>query len=209
MLKIAKKYDSTKKPTFLTKHEGLKLIKTDMSDPEFCFFYTTHYVKSKGIIGRQFKYKIYKDGIIVGIIGGNSPPLKLNLFRNFFQTDNEKLYLNNNIFRLILHEKNLATKILKIFRNRIFEDYLKDYNIKLLGLVTFVSMELKGTIYFADNWKYLGMTKGIELKKTNSKIKHYKKKGKKKHVFAYKYPERFRKKYEIIKPQNYKQITLI
>src|SRR5436853_30846 len=74
---------------------------------------------------------------------------------------------NNSIFRIVnnLNIKNLGTRILKIFRNEIKKDYKLFYNTEILGLITFVEPPRTGAIYKADNWIYLGETKGVEVRR--------------------------------------------
>lgn len=50
---------------------------------------------------------------------------------------------------------------LKNFRKTFKQDYYNKYNEELLGLITFVEPPRSGTVYKADNWIYLGMTKGF------------------------------------------------
>jgi hypothetical protein len=82
----------------------------------------------------------------------------------------------------------LHHKILKIFRNKIFEDYYNKYKTNLIGLVTFVEPPRTGAIYKADNWEFLGKTQGITVRRKGNNwfTKQYYK-GVKKLIFAYKY----------------------
>jgi len=140
---------------------GLVLERTTKGDKIFSTLYRTHYPKSKGIIGRQINYFIKKDGELLGIIGGSSPPLRYRKFSAYFDSQYTMLnWLNNNVFRLIVHEKNLGTQILKLFRQQIKIDYEEKYGDELVGLVTFVEPPRNGAIYRADNWTFLGMTQG-------------------------------------------------
>jgi len=74
--------------------------------------------------------------------------------------------LNNNVFRLIINNPNLGTKVLKLFRNTIYEEYVKQYG-KLIGFITFVEPPRTGAMYKADNWQYLGETQGKTVQKRN------------------------------------------
>jgi len=166
----------------------LKLVKK--SHKLFVKWYIEHYPKSKGIPGRQCNYLIYNYENPVGIISGNSPPLNYKIFRNYFNIDNDKMFVNNNVFRIVNkpNDKNFGTKVLKIFRNAIYKDYYIKYQDELLGIVTFVEPPRTGAIYKADNWEYLGKTKGIEVRRRgdNWLEKSYHK-GIPKHIFGYKY----------------------
>ena len=201
----AKKYNPELKQEPLVKFENLHLIQCKKSDPAFAYHYSHHYPGSLGIIGRQFNYKIYYKKELIGIIGACSPPL-LKLFNEFFDSENSLSWLNNNVFKIIKSGKNRGSQILKLFRERIFVDYFKKYNQFLEGLITFVKPPREGIIYKADNWTYLGMTEGWEIKaRNNSKKRTFKESsfgtkktpvytGNKKHVFAIKFPERYRNK---------------
>jgi hypothetical protein len=149
-----------KPETPLPLFKGLEIERTTKGNKLFATLYLEHYPGSKGILGRQLNYFITKDGKVVGIIGVNSPPLNYKKFREFFKTDNEKLFVNNNVFRIVETEKNLGTKVLKIFRNRIKKDYKERYGDELIGIITFVEPPRTGAMYKADNWIYLGETQG-------------------------------------------------
>jgi len=139
---------------------GLKLCPTTKGNRVFSNLYLRHYPDSKGIWGRQCNYIIEQDGQIVGIIGANGPPLRFKKFEAVFGTNMESHYLNNNVFRLIIRQKNLGTRTLRLFRCTVARDYWSKYGDKLVGLVTFVEPPREGIVYRADNWRYLGMTEG-------------------------------------------------
>ncbi len=170
------------------------LIKVPKGNKIFATLYLTHYPQSKGIVGRSLNYIIVYKNKIVGIIGACSPPYSVKAIDEFFGINknnrNQKLkqILNNEIFRLIYHEKNLGTKVLKIFREVIKKDYKEKYKDDLIGLITFVEPPLTGTVYKADNWIYLGMTKGYGTLRRGKRWfdrKWIRKTPK--HIFAYKY----------------------
>jgi len=140
---------------------GLHLQRTRKGEKLFATLYLTHYPESKGIVGRQVNYYIVIDGKTVGIVGGNSPPLRYLKFNNYFgEKYSEKNWLNNNVFRLIEREKNLGTQVLKLFRRCAKQDYEERYGDILVGLVTFVEPPRTGAVYKADNWDSLGITQG-------------------------------------------------
>lgn len=166
---------------------GLELERTTKGNKLYSTLYLEHYPKSKGILGRQLNYFIKKDGKVIGIIGVNSPPLNYKKFRQYFNTDNEKLFVSNNVFRIVESEPNIASKILKIFRYRVKKDYFEKYGDKLLGIVTFVEPPRTGTIYRASGWDCLGETQGIHVSRQGSHGKWLNKeysKGTKKIIFA-------------------------
>lgn len=178
--------------------QGLVLQRISKGNKLFSTLYLEHYPGSKGIVGRQLNYVVWNNGIIVGIIGCNSPPLNYKKFREYFNTDDEKIFMNNNVFRIIKSAKNQATQVLKLFRKTIVKDYHARYGINLLGLITFVEPPRNGNIYKADNWQCLGMTQGISVTRRGGleawRNKEYSK-GTKKYIFAVKFkqPKIFKK----------------
>lgn len=167
---------------------SLKLTKTPKGNKIFATIYLEHYPQSKGIVGRQCNYFVERKGKILGIIGGNSPPLNYKKFNVFFGNGfNEKNWLNNNVYRLLIREKNLGTKVLRLFRHQIKIDYEQQYKDKLIGLVTFVEPPRTGSLYKADNWTYLGITQGKQCKRQGSHGKWINKEwseGTKKYIYG-------------------------
>lgn len=169
--------------------ENLSLELTTKGNKLFATLFLEHYPKSKGIMGRQLNYFIKRKGMVVGIIGVNSPPINYKKFREYFGTDDEKLFVNNNVFRIIKSHKNQATQVLKLMRTRVKSDYKKRYTDELIGIITFVEPPRTGAIYKADNWDYLGMTQGKKVVRRGSLGKWTNKEwseGTKKHIFAIK-----------------------
>lgn len=167
---------------------SLKLVKK--SNKLFVKWYIEHYPKSRGILGRQCNYLIYNYSNPIGIIGASSLPLNYKIFRNFFLTKNDTDFVNNNVFRIVNkpNDKNIGTKILKLFRNVVYNDYYNKYHQILLGIVTFVEPPRTGAIYRADNWEYLGKTKGIEVRRRgNNWLEKSYTKGIPEYIFGYKY----------------------
>lgn len=73
------------------------------------------------------------------------------------------LIVNNTRFLIFpwVKIKNLASKALSLARQQILVDWRERYGFEPVLLETFVDIELyKGTCYQADNWVYLGETKG-------------------------------------------------
>lgn len=168
----------------------LNLIKVKKSNKLFVKWYIEHYPKSKGIVGRQLNYLIYNKSLPIGIISASSPPLNYKKFREFFNVSDDIGFLNNSVFRIVnkQDDNNIGTKVLKIFRNKIKCDYKEFYNSDLLGLITFVEPPRSGSIYKADNWKFIGETQGISVRRKgkNWLQKQYIK-SVKKLIFVYKY----------------------
>ena len=142
-------------------HKHIYLERTTKGNKEFATIYLNHYPGSKGIVGRQLNYFIKESGRILGIIGGNSPPLNYKKFNKYFNDNYTELnWLNNNVYKLLIQRKNLGTKVLKLFRNTIKRDYQEKFKDQLIGLITFVEPPRTGAMYKADNWDYLGETEG-------------------------------------------------
>lgn len=158
------------------------------SDPVFGKLFFAHYPGSKGIPGRSLCYIVEYQGLVAGIIGFNSPPKNYGLFNNYFGGLNmENNFVINNVFRLINNEKNLATKVMKIARNRIKDEYERKYHDILIGIVTFVEPPRTGALYKADNWDYIGESAGKRMKRDADTWEKIFSEGVKKHVYGYKY----------------------
>ena len=80
------------------------------------------------------------------------------------QYDRLKLVTNNSRFLILpgRHFPNLASRILSLCRNRIPADWQTVFGHPVVLLETFVDPQrFHGTIYKADNWIYVGDTKGF------------------------------------------------
>jgi len=165
----------------------LCLVRVPKSDGLFGKLFFEHYPQSKGIPGRSMCYLVYKDYQVCGIIGVNSPPRRYKKFVEFFDSNDANLIVNNNIFKLINHEKNLGTKVLRLFRGIVRKDYLEKYGENLLGIITFVEPPRDGAIYKADNWSFLGETKGLRVRINPETWESEYTTGTQKLIFAYKY----------------------
>jgi len=166
---------------------GLHLQRIGKGNKTFATLFLEHYPGSKGIFGRQLNYFIKDGGEIIGIIGFNSPPIHYKKFDNYFGSKNEKYYLNNNVFRIIENGIYHASQILSLALKTIKKSYEKQYGDELIGVITFVEPPLKGTLYKASNWDYLGMTEGKRCYRRGSLGKWMNKewgKGSRKLIFA-------------------------
>jgi hypothetical protein len=171
---------------------ALVLERVRKSNPVFSELYLTHYPGSKGIMGRSINYLARIGGDVVGIVGANSPPLNYKLFRHYFSCDDEKKFMNNNVYRLVRHDKNLGTRVLALFRKQLQIDYQKQFNETLIGLITFVEPPRSGALYKADNWDLLGETQGKSAQKRDMDNWVNKEwgEGTKKLIFAIKFKRR-------------------
>jgi hypothetical protein len=174
---------------------GIEFIQVPKGDKIFASLFLSHYPESKGIVGRSINYLIIYKGKIAGIIGLMNPPYAINIIDDFFgiNKDNRNLMnqqiANNHIFRLINNEPNLASRCLRILRIVVTKDWKKKYGNDLKGILTFVEPPRKGSCYLADNWKYLGMTKGKGCIQRSGRWTERKWIQKaKKHIYAVKIP---------------------
>jgi hypothetical protein len=80
------------------------------------------------------------------------------------QYDRLKLVTNNSRFLILpdWHFPNLASRILSLCQKRLPTDWQATFGHPVLLIETFVDpQQFRGTIYKADNWIYVGNTKGF------------------------------------------------
>jgi hypothetical protein len=138
------------------------------TDPRYEEIREDHYIPNHGTIGQQAHFLIHYKNEIVGIISGASPVYATSPRDRFFGVDkkNRSKFLqgivNNTVFRLENHEPNLATRVLKLWRNVIPHFWYEKYGTVVYGFETFVieNDTRKGTLYKADNWTLVGTTAG-------------------------------------------------
>ena len=145
----------------------MELILVKRSNPEYQDIRNRHYVANHGCIGRQLHYNILEDSKIIGIITGASAIWSSEHRDRYYEITNQNRkerinkIIDNVVFRLELNEKNLGTKILALWRRLVKDDWEKKYNDNVIGFETFVFGENRfGSMYKADNWDFVGMTKG-------------------------------------------------
>lgn len=160
-------------------------------DPRYQDIRNRHYVKNKGVHAQQVHFLVWHKGQITGVISGSSAVYATPPRDKFFglNKDNREKVLrgivNNIVFRLEKQEKNLATRVLSLWRvvtPFVWEDL---YGATVYGFETLVITERDhimegglgsepedekavlgdfknspGTLYKADNWTFAGMTEG-------------------------------------------------
>jgi|SRR3989304_5172232 len=143
----------------------LQLVKR--TDPNYQLIRNRHYVDNHGCVGRQLHYIVMEDSKTIGIITGASAIWASEYRDKYFNINSENRrerinkIIDNVVFRLEVNEKNLGTRILSLWRNRCKEDWEKKYNDNVIGFETFIFGENRfGSMYKADNWDFVGMTKG-------------------------------------------------
>lgn len=147
---------------------SIELVRCKRTDPTYQEIRNRHYVENRGCHGQQLHYLVKKDGEVIGIISGASSVWSVKSRDVFFGLTKENKrkglpsIINNVVFRLENHEKNLATQVLSLWRKRIAIDWEERYHVAVFGFETFVVEEdfRKGALYKADNWVYLGETNG-------------------------------------------------
>jgi hypothetical protein len=80
-----------------------------------------------------------------------------------YQFDRLKLLSNNSRFLILpqWHFQNLGSRVLALVQKRIVHDWQAKFGHPILLLETFVDPHrFQGTVYRADNWVFLGNTKG-------------------------------------------------
>jgi len=145
------------------------------SNPLYQQFRSRHYIPDRGLVGQQLQYLVFYDGEVVGVIGGSSSVFTSQARDEYwgFSVDRDiktkqlNSVINNNIFRLEYPAPNLATMVLKMWREQIKKDWEKLYGVQVAGFETFVVEERlwngktrNGSCYRADNWELIGITKG-------------------------------------------------
>lgn len=145
----------------------VELLLVKRTNPIYQIIRNRHYVDNHGCIGRQLHYTIMEDSKVIGIITGASAIWSSEHRDSYFNINqlNRKERINkiidNVVFRLELNEKNLGTRILSVWRKTVKEDWEKKYNDNVIGFETFIFGENRyGSMYKADNWDFVGMTKG-------------------------------------------------
>lgn len=181
-------YHLNKKTPF---HSKPYLLQVPKGHKVFASLFLSHYPKSKGIVGRSINYLILFENKIHGIIGLMNPPYAVKATDEFFgitkDNRNEKniRLANNHVYRLLYTVPNLGTRCLKTLRVVGAKHWEEKYGVELEGILTFVEPPRKGIIYKADNWSYLGMTKGFGTTARNKRweTRQWVKK-KPKHIYA-------------------------
>lgn len=135
-----------------------------------------HYIGTPTLVGRNIKYLIKLENILIGALSFSSPAWKLEardrLLRTIGMASEEILEktINNSRFLILpnVHVPNLASNILAMAVRRIVIDWAEVYSITPLVAETFVQPSLyKGTCYKAANWLEIGVTKGYAKKGTS------------------------------------------
>jgi hypothetical protein len=147
---------------------GFSLEVCKSSDHRYQEIRNRHYVPNKGSHGQQLHFLIRLDGVVVGIISAGASVYAVKARDEFFGIDTANrtkrlpAIVNNTVFRLEAHQKNLATQVLAAYRRVVSKLWLELYGVPVVGFETFVveTDTRKGTLYKADNWTFVGETSG-------------------------------------------------
>ena len=140
------------------------------------------YVKYVDVPQRRIHYLIYRtsDSVVVGAIGLSSCVLAISVRDKWIGWDKESrlkhsnMVANNYRFCLIPDNgiKNVGTMALKLLRIEGAKRWKEKYGDDLIMLETFVQPKIDGSnnkrngaVYLADNWEFIGKTKGNSIKK--------------------------------------------
>src|SRR5690606_7020964 len=103
----------------------IKLEYVKRSDNRYQDIRNRHYIPNRGTHGQQIHFVIHYNDRIVGIISGASSVYGVKTRDEFFRIPKDRnikqryylpAIINNTVFRLEYHEKNLATRVLSKFR---------------------------------------------------------------------------------------------
>lgn len=128
-----------------------------------------HYLGCAPIVGAYLKYVVYLDDHVVACLAWGSAAWKVGCRDRFIgwrpeQRQKRLSAIANNVRFLILpgvQVQHLASKALALCRRALLSDWPQVFGEALVLLETFVDgSRFRGTCYRADNWLYLGETKG-------------------------------------------------
>jgi hypothetical protein len=129
-----------------------------------------HYLGALPKISETIRYVATFDNNWIALLSFSAAALKCSVrdrwigWKSRHQYDRLKLIANNSRFLILpeWHLPNLASRVLSLCRKRLQSDWQRAFGHPLLLLETFVDpLRFRGTIYKADNWIYLGDTKGF------------------------------------------------
>jgi len=134
------------------------------------------YMKYKDTCNRRLNWLIFESqtGNLIGAIGINSAILALGARDKFIGWDrklksrNITMIANNYRFALIRENitiRNAGTQALKVMRKLGTVLWERRYGDKLILLESLVKPPWCGSVYKADNWIYIGDTKGFSFSK--------------------------------------------
>lgn len=147
---------------------SIELVRVKQSEPSARYYISTHYTRTRWFVGRNIVYLIKINNDVCGVMVGGSTSYYLPGRKEFFGDCDIQSIINNRLFRLENNTiPNLGTRILKLWRNKVVEDWEFTYHNIPIGFETLVLPPRTGAIYKADNWTYSAMTKGYKARRFN------------------------------------------
>lgn len=138
----------------------IDLERVKQTDAHAQEYITNHYTNPRGFIGKVTTHLIVVDSKVCGVIVGGSTSMHLHGRQDYFGDCDIQSIINNRLFRLEQNTPNLGTQVLKLWRQTVVQNWKDTYNTIPIGFETLVLPPRTGAVYKADNWDYVGMTKG-------------------------------------------------
>ena len=116
-------------------------------DPRYEVIRKDHYVVHKGCHGQQIHFLIWYKKELAGVISGGSAVFATAPRDSFFRitkTNRIKVIngiVDNVVFRLVNHEKNLGSRVLALWEKAAIETWESLYGVKVFGFETFIVRE--------------------------------------------------------------------
>lgn len=116
-------------------------------DPRYEAIRKDHYVVHKGCHGQQIHFLVWYKKEIAGIISGGSPVFATAARDTFFKITKENRtkvingIVDNVVFRLVNHERNLGSRVLSLWEKAAVETWEALYGVKVFGFETFIVRE--------------------------------------------------------------------
>jgi hypothetical protein len=159
---------STPTPSLQISDYDIRLELVSRGDLRYKAIRDQHYVANAGCIGQQAHFLIHYRGDLVGIISAASPVYAVACRDAFFGINKNNRHqvlngiVNNVVFRLESREPNLASRVMKLWRNIVSHYWYQAYGVVVYGFETLVAEDgtRNGVLYRADNWTHVGMTEG-------------------------------------------------
>jgi len=142
-------------------------VETTNARQEISYFVNKHhsYIKYADRPSRKLYWSLYENGKLVGVFGLGST-FKITPIMNYMNKYNIKFneIANNIVYCLALNEhKNAGTIFLSLCRKDAIKWWHERYGNILKAFQTFILPPRKGTLYKADNWEFIGETKGKSI----------------------------------------------
>ena len=130
---------------------------------------------------RRINWLVYetKSGNLIGAIGVSSAVIALSMRDSYIGWNAEQRIANlnkvANNYRFAVINENITLDcagsiILKALRHTSRYRWQHKYNDPLVLLETYIKPPWQGTVYVADNWIRVGITKGFSIKKVPLKL---------------------------------------